>query len=115
MKESKFGQKEKSNSPRVVEGRHSYLEDDGKIQSRRYQNSQGIEAHTGRNECHGSKTRGVPEHSWMKGVLPKKIVLLGFASRISIAGQVPGEPPGLLAVCHLSCSPLSAVPAGVCF
>jgi hypothetical protein len=58
-------EEEKSSSSRVVEGRRPHIENDGKGQSWRHQNRQGIEADTGGHWCNGSKTRGVLEYAGM--------------------------------------------------
>ena len=58
-------EEQKSSSSRVVQRGRTHVENDGEGQSWRYENRQGIEAFTRRNECDGSKARGVARYSWM--------------------------------------------------
>jgi hypothetical protein len=51
-----IGQEEESSSPRVVKGRRSHAEDDGKIKSGRCQDRKGVEANDWRDRGQGAST-----------------------------------------------------------
>jgi len=56
----------------MVEGRRTYLENDGEKQTGRHQDRQSIEALTRCNDCNGSEAWDFLEYAGLNNALPVK-------------------------------------------